>query len=93
MTRIRVEASGGDVYRVTLSEPGGDTVHSVTVSEDERGRYGGDSVAEDLLRESFRFLLEREPKESILASFELSAIERYFPEYGGQIRQRLVGRG
>ena len=64
-------------------------MHEVSVSEEERSRYGGDTVAEHLLRESFRFLLEREPKESILSRFEISVIERYFPEYAEEIRQRL----
>ncbi len=89
MTKLRIEAGDGEVYRVTVSDRDGETVHEVTVSEDERRRFGGDTVAEDLLRESFRFLLEREPKESILGHFELSAIERYFPEYGDEIRRRL----
>ena len=89
MTKIRVEATGGDVYRVTVSEGGGESVHEVTVGEYERIRYGGDAVAEDLLRESFRFLLEREPVESILPRFEISVIERYFPEYAEEIRRRL----
>ena len=89
MTRLRIEAAGGDVYRVTVSDREGETVHEVSVSEDERTRFGGETVAEDLLRESFRFLLERETKESILGSFELSAIEPYFPEYAEEIRRRL----
>ena len=89
MTKIRIEASGGDSYRVTVSEPDSETAHDVTVSEEERSRYGGEAVAEDLLRESFRFLLEREPAESILPSFGISVIERYFPEYPQEIRRRL----
>ena len=41
------------------------------------------------LAASFRFLLAREPKESILSRFELPVIERYFPEYPEEIRGRL----
>jgi hypothetical protein len=33
--------------------------------------------------------LEREPKESILRSFELTVISRYFPEYEREIARRL----
>jgi len=40
----------------------------------------------DLVRRSFEFLLAREPKESILSSFELPVIARYFPEYEREIR-------
>jgi hypothetical protein len=89
MTKIRVEACGDDAYRVTVSDTGSETVHEVSVSEEERAGFGGDAVAQDLLRESFRFLLEREPKESILPRFELSAIQRYFPEYRDEMRRRL----
>jgi hypothetical protein len=35
---------------------------------------------------SFRFLLAREPKESILRSFGLSTIVRYFPEFEREIK-------
>ena len=38
---------------------------------------------------AFRFLLEREPPESILSRFDLTVIERYFPNYRGEIARRL----
>jgi len=41
------------------------------------------------VRRSFEFLLEREPKESILTRFDLSLISRYFPEYEREIKRRL----
>ena len=45
----------------------------------------------ELVRRSFAFLLEREPKESILASFALPVIARYFPEYEREMKARLGG--
>ena len=30
---------------------------------------------------AIRFLLDREPKESILAAFDIGVIQRYFPEF------------
>lgn len=42
---------------------------------------------EELVRRSFRFLLEREPKEAILQQFNLRDINRYFPEYESEIGQ------
>ena len=36
---------------------------------------------ENLLRISFKFLLERESNSEILNSFELTVIQNYFPEY------------
>lgn len=44
----------------------------------------------DLVRQSFQFLLENEPKESILRQFNLRDIERYFPNYKEEIK--LQGR-
>ena len=44
---------------------------------------------ERLIEVSFQFLLEREPKESILRRFALPVIEHYFPEYRTEIRTRL----
>lgn len=57
------------------------TVHMVTVSAALARRLGADRSPETLLTASFRFLLDREPKESILRAFDLSIISRYFPEY------------
>jgi hypothetical protein len=47
---------------------------------------GWTKTPEELIRSSFKFLLEREPKESILESFELPTISRYFPEYDQAVR-------
>ena len=41
----------------------------------------GRCSAEALVKKSFEFLLEREPNTSILRSFDLPVIGRYFPEY------------
>jgi hypothetical protein len=63
------------------------TAHRVRVSLPERDRYGGPHAdVEDLVRRSFEFLLARESNTSILREFSLSTIERYFPEYGKEIR-------
>ena len=45
--------------------------------------------AEELVRLSFEFLLEREPASSILPAFDLPLIGRYFPEYEESIKQML----
>jgi hypothetical protein len=44
---------------------------------------------ERVVRESFRFLLEREPATSILRQFSLSDISRFFPEYPSELARRL----
>lgn len=40
---------------------------------------------EKLAEASFRFLLDREPPESILKAFNLEMISQYFPEYEAKI--------
>jgi hypothetical protein len=78
-------AAEGDGYRcrVDVSDATGASQHRVRVSRKNLDRWGRGRSAEDLVRDSFAFLLEREPKESILKEFDLSVIQRYFPDYDG----------
>ena len=76
--------------QVSVGNDAGATRHDVTVLAMDLQRYGGASVsAEELVSASFAFLLEREPRESILTAFEFGVISRYFPDYEGEIRRRL----
>ena len=87
MADIRVTASGSGTWTVEVREGSGTTTHRVGASAEQVRRYGGDGCdPEALIRASFEFLLEREPKESILSRFDLPVIGRYFPEY-----ERVIG--
>jgi hypothetical protein len=85
---IEVKHAAGDEWDISIR---GDVVthHHVRVSPADLARFGAGQPAELLLRESFQFLLERESNTSILGSFDLSIIGRYFPEYEQEIRSRL----
>jgi hypothetical protein len=74
-----------DGYRcvVDVSDATGTTHHLVRLSRKDFDRWRRGRSAEDLVRDSFDFLLERESKQSILREFDLSMIKRYFPEYDG----------
>jgi hypothetical protein len=87
--KVSVETAGGSKYRVTVEEGDTKTVHEVVASPELVERYGRGATAEDLLKASFEFLLRRESKESILRRFELSEVERYFPDYPQKIRTLL----
>ncbi len=87
---IEIEAMAPDVFRVRVREGGSHTTHRVTLGRADRQRFA-DLPSDRVVEESFRFLLEREPKESILQAFELSTIERYFPEFPAEIERRLGG--
>ena len=64
--------------------------HEVTVSREVLARLAPTGIAvERLVEASFEFLLAREPRESILPSFELPVISRYFPDYEREIHRRL----
>ncbi|PSO45699.1 MAG: hypothetical protein BRC25_01310 [Parcubacteria group bacterium SW_6_46_9] len=66
------------------------TTHTVTVDRDYYDELASDSTSvEDLAKESFRFLLEREPASAILPEFNLKDIATYFPEYPKKITNRL----
>jgi hypothetical protein len=81
----------GWTFGVQVAEPNGQTRHSVTLSQrDFEQLTGGKATTpEELVRKSFEFLLEREPKHQILRQFDLPAISRYFPEYAAEIRNRI----
>ncbi len=80
----------GDGFRITVNDGSGRTTHDVSLPADYLDELGlADVDRRMLVVESFRFLLEREPKESIMRSFELSVIQRYFPEYPDEIRARM----
>jgi hypothetical protein len=78
------ESGDGHVADVSVKDRE-TTTHRVRVSRAEHERYGGGDVA-DLVKRSFEFLLARESNSSILREFDLSTIERYFPDYAQRIR-------
>ena len=76
----------GTTYTVTIEDRVSTSSHTVTFEPDYVTKLlVGDETIESLLRRSFEFLLERESKESILSSFNLRVISRYFPEYEREI--------
>jgi hypothetical protein len=76
---------------VRVGEDAGATRHAVTVERATLDDLARGSSVEELVAASFAFLLEREPRESILREFDLPVIGRYFPEYDEEIRRRLGG--
>lgn len=86
---ITVALAGAGRWRVEVRARS-TTSHEVAIPAGYVEKLGLGAVApERVLEESFRFLLEREPNTSILTSFELPVIARYFPEYERDIRRRL----
>jgi len=79
-------------FQVVVREGRGESRHQVTMARDTCDRLtGGKHTPERCLEAAFRFLLEREPKESILGRFDLTVISRYFPEFEQEL-PRYLGR-
>jgi hypothetical protein len=91
MSSIRIVHRQGGTYEVSVDDGAGSTTHEVTVWPSDVARYAPEATPEELLHASFKFLLERESKESILRRFELPIIERYFPDYPTRIAA-MIGR-
>jgi hypothetical protein len=93
MSEIVVGEQEDGSFAVEISGPGISTRHLVVVPVGYPVEIGcGDVPTADLVRDSFAFLLEREPPTSILRRFRLDEISRYFPEYPEEIRRRSGGR-
>jgi hypothetical protein len=82
-----VTATDGWLCQVAVADHGSETRHSVTFTRADFQRLTRSSeTPQSLVRRSFEFLLARESKESILRSFALLEIGRYFPEYERELR-------
>ncbi len=90
MADVTITSTGPREFQVEVSEGDEQTSHRVTVPESliEELEFSEEDH-ERVVRESFDFLLEREPPSSIMSEFSLDVITRYFPEYPEEIRGRL----
>lgn len=89
MAEISVTEIEPGVFNVTIEEDASSTEHQVTVAQGDVESLAGNAPASDLVEAAFRFLLDREPKESILSRFDLGVIARYFPEYPEEVGRYL----
>ena len=79
---IKVEKQDENTFRVTVEESGSSSTHTVTLDDKYHKKLTGGVISkEDLIKKSFEFLLERESKESIMSKFDLTIINKFFPEY------------
>jgi len=86
----RITEHGSAVFEVVIREGKGETRHHVTMSRETCERLtAGKHTPEHCLEAAFQFLLDREPKESILGRFDVTAISRYFPEFEREMPRYL----
>lgn len=83
MIEVRRVTEGDPLeFEVIVRDGRGETRHRVTIARATSERLAvGTATPERVVEAAFRFLLDREPKESILRRFDVSVIGRYFPEF------------
>jgi len=87
---IEVTKVSESELEVRVIEGKSQTSHRVKLNTADYERITGGKVdPAELVRRSFEFLLENEPKESILARFDLTVIGRYFPDFEREMKRRL----
>jgi len=85
---IEVKRKNEQEFVVTIEEKGSTTEHAVTLDGDYyQNLTDGKITREEFIKISFDFLLEREPKESILSEFNLRVIKNYFPEFEEELKE------
>jgi len=87
---ISITPAGPHEFGVEVTEADEATSHRVIVPPSLLEDWGLEEAdSEDVVRESFEFLIEREPASSILPEFSLAIISRYYPEYKDELPERL----
>ncbi len=87
---IEVTKKDQEEFRIKLEERGTSKEYVVTLGDSYyQDLTHGKISKEELIQKSFTFLLEREPKESILSKFDLKIIRSYFPEFDEEIRRAI----
>jgi hypothetical protein len=88
--KISIQHDEPGAYSVEVAEGSSATQHIVSMTAADAEHYASGARPERLLEAAFVFLLEREPKESILRRFSLPDIERYFPDFPKLIARYLA---
>jgi len=87
---IEVKKKSREEFLVKVEEEGGSKDYVVTL---ENSYYQdltqGNITQEELIEKSFKFLLERESKESIFSKLNLKIIKSYFPEFEEEMRRAI----
>ena len=84
---ISIRKISDELFEVTVAE-NSTTTHTVTVTDQSLTDLTNNNVTKtQLLEFSFNFLLDREPNTSILSSFDINVISKYFSDYRDKVRR------
>lgn len=77
-------------FMVTLTDAAGATTqHIVTATYEDEHSYGDHISLEDVVAETFRFLLDQGPHSMIQGHFSLEDIARMYPMYEFEMKRHL----
>jgi hypothetical protein len=72
----------GFTFDVIVRDLRGESRHRVTIEANEAERWAKLGAEPSRCAEAvMRFLLDREPKESIMSAFDMNVVRRYFPGF------------
>ena len=84
---VSIKRRNDDVFEVTVADSI-TTIYAVTVTDESLTELTDNNVTKkQLLEFSFNFLLDREPNTSILTSFDIDVISKYFPNYRDEVNR------
>ena len=84
---ISIKKLTDDVLQVTVADSM-TTTHEVTVTDQSLTDLTDNNTTKtQLLEFSLNFLLDREPNTSILSSFDINVISKYFSDYKDEVRR------
>ena len=83
---LSIKSLGDDTFKVSGAKTS-TTTHTMTVTEQGLIASTDTNVTRtQLLEFSFKFLVDREPNTSILSSFDIDVISKYFSDYRDKVR-------
>lgn len=87
MIEVRQSAGGDPLkFEVAVRDTAGETRHVVTMAPATYQELtAGAHSPVRCVEATFRFLLDREPKEQILARFDMAVVPHYYPDFVAQL--------
>jgi hypothetical protein len=86
----KINASDPVEFEVVVRQGQGESRDRVTLARQTLEKLAPGESAENCVEAAFRFLLDRERKESILKRFDIAVIPSYFPEFPHDLPRYLV---
>ncbi|MDI4655836.1 hypothetical protein [Xanthobacter autotrophicus] len=92
MIEVRQSAGGDPLkFEVVVRDTAGETRHVVTMAPATYQELtAGRCTPAKCVEATFRFLLDREPKEQILARFDMAVVPHYYPDFVAKLPNYLA---